>query len=188
MVLNYIWIGFFLIAFLLAAFRALQGDLSVFPAIVDNLHGTARTAAEIALGLTGVMTLWLGLMKVGENGGAIGVLTRLVSPFFSRLFPEVPKDHPAMGAMMMNFAANMLGLDNAATPVGLKAMNHLQELNPDKQTASNAQIMFLVMNASGLTLRRHFARPLPVWSMSAFGSASTSFSRCCFPTWPARPL
>ncbi|MDF1752877.1 MAG: nucleoside recognition domain-containing protein [Verrucomicrobiales bacterium] len=152
MVLNYIWIAFFIIGFVVAFIKLFQGDLSIFPAMVDSIHSLARVSVDISLGLIGVMALWLGIMKIGENGGAINILTRLVSPFFSRLFPEIPKNHPAMGSMMMNFAANMLGLDNAATPLGLKAMNHLQELNPDKETASNAQIMFLVLNTSGLTL------------------------------------
>ncbi|MDF1815771.1 MAG: nucleoside recognition domain-containing protein [Verrucomicrobiales bacterium] len=152
MVLNYIWIAFFVIGFFVALIKLFQGDLSIFPAMVDQIHSLAKVSVTISLGLIGVMALWLGFMKIGENGGAIGILTRLVSPFFSRLFPEIPKNHPAMGSMMMNFAANMLGLDNAATPLGLKAMNHLQELNPEKETASNAQIMFLVLNTSGLTL------------------------------------
>lgn len=152
MVLNYIWFSFFLIGFLVALAKLFQGDLSVFPAMVDSFHSLAKISVDIALGLIGVMALWLGIMKIGENGGAIAILTRLVSPFFRRLFPEIPKEHPAMGSMMMNFAANMLGLDNAATPLGLKAMNHLQELNPEKDRASNAQIMFLVLNTSGLTL------------------------------------
>ncbi len=152
MVLNYIWFGFFLAGFLVALVRLGGGDISVFPAMVDALHSLAKLSVEISLGLIGVMALWLGIMKIGENGGAIRILTFLVSPFFRRLFPEVPKNHPAMGSMVMNFAANMLGLDNAATPLGLKAMNSLHELNPDKETASNAQIMFLVLNTSGLTL------------------------------------
>ncbi len=152
MVLNYIWVAFFLVGFVVAMIKLLNGDLSIFPAIVDSIHSMAKVSVEIALGLIGVMALWLGIMKIGENGGAINFLTRIVSPFFRRLFPEIPKDHPAMGSMVMNFAANMLGLDNAATPLGLKAMNQLQELNPNKDTASNAQIMFLVLNTSGLTI------------------------------------
>lgn len=152
MVLNYIWLTFFVVGFLTAIVRWARGDLTVFPAMVDSLHGLAKTSVEIALGLVGVMSLWLGIMKVGELGGAVAVLTRLVSPFFRRLFPEIPAGHPAMGSMMMNFAANMLGLDNSATPLGLKAMAQLQELNPEKDRASNAQIMFLVLNAAGLTV------------------------------------
>src|ERR1051326_1021594 len=146
MVLNYIWIGFFLIALVVGLVRLIfLGDTTVFTSMVTS-------AFEIALGLTGVLTLWLGLMKVGEQGGAIGVLATIARPFFHRLFPEVPKDHPAHGSIIMNFAANMLGLDNAATPLGLKAMQELQELNPEKDTATNAQIMFLVLNTSGLTV------------------------------------
>ncbi len=153
MVLNYIWILFFLIAFGVGLFKlVVLGDAEVFSKLVTGLFDGAKNGFEISLGLTGIMTLWLGLMNVGEKAGMIAILTRLVSPFFSRLFPEVPKDHPAMGAMLMNFSANALGLDNAATPLGLKAMQGLQELNPDKETASNAQIMFLVLNTAGLTL------------------------------------
>ena len=153
MVLNYIWIFFFLIAFVVALFKWLVlGDAEIFGKLVTGVFDGAKNGFEISIGLTGVMTLWLGLMNVGEKAGVIGILTRLVSPFFSRLFPEVPRNHPAMGAMLMNFSANALGLDNAATPLGLKAMQGLQELNPDKETASNAQIMFLVLNTAGLTL------------------------------------
>ena len=153
MVLNYIWIAFFLIAFLIALLRlVLQGDTTLFPAIVNGVFEAAKTGFTISIGLTGIMTFWLGIMKIGEKAGAINFLSRLVGPFFSKLFPEVPKDHPAMGNMLMNFSANMLGLDNAATPLGLKAMNSLQELNPDKETASNAQIMFLVLNTAGFTM------------------------------------
>jgi spore maturation protein SpmA len=153
MVLNYIWIFFFLIAFVIAVVRLLFfNDTDIFQRIVAITFDNSKLAFEISLGLTGVMTLWLGLMRVGERGGAIGFLTRMVNPFFSRLFPEIPKNHPVMGAILMNFAANMLGLDNAATPLGLKAMQGMQDLNPIKDTASNAQIMFLVLNTSGLTL------------------------------------
>ncbi len=152
MILNYIWIGLFSFGFLVALLKLFQGDLSIFPAMVNSLNESAKVSVNLCLGLIGVMALWLGIMKIGEHGGAIQILTRLVSPFFSRLFPEIPKNHPAMGLMMMNFSANMLGLDNAATPLGLKAMNQLQELNPEKGTATNAQIMFLVLNTSGLTL------------------------------------
>lgn len=153
MVLNYIWIAFFLLAFVIAVFKLiLWNDTQVFTAMVNGSFDMAKTGFEISLYLTGVMTLWLGLMKVGERGGVVSLLSRAVSPFFSKLFPEIPENHPVNGSIMMNFAANMLGLDNAATPLGLKAMNELQELNPQKDTASNSQIMFLVMNASGLTI------------------------------------
>src|ERR1051326_8202178 len=153
MVLNYIWIGFFLIALVVGLVRLIfLGDTTVFTSMVTSTFDSAKSGFEIALGLTGVLTLWLGLMKVGEQGGAIGVLATIARPFFHRLFPEVPKDHPAHGSIIMNFAANMLGLDNAATPLGLKAMQELQELNPEKDTATNAQIMFLVLNTSGLTV------------------------------------
>jgi spore maturation protein SpmA len=153
MVLNYIWIAFFLIALVVGLVRLIfLGDTEIFTAIVNATFDMARVGFEISLGLTGVLTLWLGIMRVGEKGGAIDILARLVRPFFHRLFPEVPRDHPVHGSIIMNFAANMLGLDNAATPLGLKAMQELQELNPEKDTASNAQIMFLVLNTSGLTL------------------------------------
>ena len=153
MVLNYIWIAFFLIALVVGLIRLIFfGDTEVFTAMVNSTFEMARTAFEISLGLAGVLTLWLGLMRVGERGGAIDILAKVVRPFFHRLFPEIPRDHPVHGSMIMNFAANMLGLDNAATPLGLKAMQELQELNPEPDTATNAQIMFLVLNTSGLTL------------------------------------
>ena len=153
MVLNYIWAGFFLIALVVGAIKLIfLGDTEVFTAMVGSTFEMAEVAFQISLGLTGVLTLWLGLMRVGEKGGVIDVLARMVRPFFHRLFPEIPRDHPVHGSMIMNFAANMLGLDNAATPLGLKAMQELQELNPVKDTATNAQIMFLVLNTSGLTL------------------------------------
>lgn len=153
MVLNYIWIAFFLLAFVVALIKLIfWNDTEVFSAMVNGSFDMAKTGFEISLYLTGVMTLWLGLMKVGERGGVVNLLSKAVSPFFSRLFPEIPENHPVNGSIMMNFAANMLGLDNAATPLGLKAMNELQELNPQKDTASNSQIMFLVLNASGLTV------------------------------------
>ncbi len=153
MVLNYIWIAFFVIALVVALVRLIFfGDTMVFTNMVTSTFDSAKTGFEISLGLTGVLTLWLGLMKVGEAGGAINVLAKVTRPFFRRLFPGVPADHPAHGSIIMNFAANMLGLDNAATPLGLKAMQELQELNPDPQTATNAQIMFLVLNTSGLTV------------------------------------
>ena len=153
MTLNYIWLGFFLIALLVGLTKLIfLGDTMVFTTMVQATFDSAKTGFEISLGLTGVLTLWLGLMKVGEKGGAIDIMATVVRPFFRRLFPEVPADHPAIGSIIMNFAANMLGLDNAATPLGLKAMNELQELNPEKDTATNAQIMFLVLNTSGLTV------------------------------------
>ncbi|MBT3774075.1 MAG: hypothetical protein HOB12_10855, partial [Gemmatimonadales bacterium] len=147
MVLNVIWVGFFLVAFAVAAVKLLfMGDTQVFSSMVTATFDMAETAFEISLGLTGVLTLWLGLMRVGEKGGVIAALSKVVRPFFHRIFPEIPKNHPVHGSMVMNFAANMLGLDNAATPLGLKAMQELQELNPSDDTASNAQIMFLVLN------------------------------------------
>ena len=153
MVLNYIWVSFFIIAFAVALAKLiLFNDTTVFPAMLQSTFDMAKTGFEISIGLAGVMSLWLGLMKIGEKGGMVPLLSRVVGPFFSRLFPEIPKDHPATGSIIMNFSANILGLDNAATPLGLKAMNELQEINPDKDTASNAQIMFLVLNASGLTV------------------------------------
>ena len=153
MVLNYIWVGFFLIAFLIAMVKLLFfGDFDVFPAMMDSTFASSKTAFEISLGLTGVLSLWLGIMKIGEKGGVVNVLARLLSPVFVKLFPEIPKGHPVTGSIFMNIAANMLGLDNAATPLGLKAMEQLQELNPKKDTATNPMIMFLVLNTSGLTL------------------------------------
>jgi len=153
MVLNYIWIAFFLIALIVGLVRLIfLGDTVIFTNMVNSTFDMAKSGFEISLGLTGVLTLWLGLMKVGEQGGAISALAKVARPFFSRLFPAVPRDHPAHGSIIMNFAANMLGLDNAATPLGLKAMQELQELNPEKDTATNAQIMFLVLNTSGLTV------------------------------------
>ena len=169
MVLNYIWIGFFLLGFIVALFRVsgyyLQHnydwfsgivfdatDRDVFGAIVESTFSMAKTSVDIAIYLIGIMALWLGIMKIGERGGAVQLLSRLTSPFFRRIFPEIPRNHPAMGSMLMNITANMLGLDNAATPLGLKAMNQLQSLNKSKDTASNAQIMFLVLNTSGLTI------------------------------------
>jgi spore maturation protein SpmA len=153
MVLNYIWVAFFLIALVVGLVRLIGfGDTEVFTTMVNSTFESAKTGFEISIGLTGVLTLWLGLMKVGEQGGAIAALATVARPFFRRLFPEVPRDHPAHGSIIMNFAANMLGLDNAATPLGLKAMQELQELNPEKETATNGQIMFLVLNTSGLTV------------------------------------
>ncbi|MCB0482160.1 MAG: spore maturation protein [Flavobacteriales bacterium] len=168
MALHYIFAGFFVVAFLVAILRLVgyyfreffvdygmqfgAADLQVFPAMVQSTFDMAETSISIVIYLIGIMALWLGIMKIGEAGGAINILSRAVAPFFRKLFPELPKDHPAMGSMMMNFSANMLGLDNAATPLGLKAMNELQEANTQKDTATNAQIMFLVLNTSGLTL------------------------------------
>ncbi len=152
MVLNYIWIAFFLIAFAFGAVAMCMGDASVMKAMVDSTFDTSKTAFEIALGLTGVLALWLGIMKVGERAGMVSALARLLSPVFTRLFPQIPAGHPAMGSIFMNIAANMLGLDNAATPTGLKAMQQMQELNDKKDTATNPMIMFLVLNTSGLTL------------------------------------
>ena len=153
MVLNYIWLAFFLVAFAIAAIRLLFfGDTDVFPAIMNSTFDTARTAFEISLGLTGVLSLWLGVMKIGERGGVVDVLARWLSPVFTKLFPDIPKGHPVVGNIFMNIAANMLGLDNAATPLGLKAMEGLQQLNPKKDTATNPMIMFLVINTSGLTI------------------------------------
>lgn len=153
MVLNYIWIAFFLTAFIVAVVRLIfLGDTEVFPAIINSTFDSSKTAFEISLGLTGVLSLWMGIMRIGEQGGVIGIFSRLLSPLFTKLFPEIPKGHPVTGSIFMNLAANMLGLDNAATPLGLKAMEGLQELNPKKDTASNPMIMFLVLNTSGLTL------------------------------------
>lgn len=153
MVLNYIWIGFFLVAFVIALVKLVfLGDFEVFPAIMNSTFETAKTGFEISIGLTGVLALWLGVMKVGERGGVVNVLARVLTPLFSKLFPDIPKGHPVYGNIFMNIAANMLGLDNAATPLGLKAMEGLQELNTKKDTASNPMIMFLVLNTSGLTL------------------------------------
>jgi len=153
MILNYIWIAFFLIAFVVAIVKLLfLGDTGIFTALMNNAFSMAKTGFELSLGLTGIVTLWLGIMKIGEKGGAVNILARIVSPFFNKLFPEVPKNHPVHGSMLMNITANMLGLDNAATPLGLKAMNELQELNKDKDVASNSQIMFMILNASGLTV------------------------------------
>lgn len=152
MVLNYIWIAFFVVSFVFAFVQLLMGDTTIFQKIVDSTFDTSKTAFETSLGLTGVLALWLGIMKIGEKAGAVNLLARMLSPVFSRLFPDIPKNHPAMGSIFMNVASNMLGLDNAATPTGLKAMQQLQELNPKKNTATNPMIMFLVLNTSGLTI------------------------------------
>ena len=153
MVLNYIWTAFFLTAFAIATVKLVfLGDFGVFPAIIDATFASSKTSFEISRGLTGVLSLWLGIMKIGERGGVVSLLARALSPVFARLFPDIPKGHPVTGSIFMNIAANMLGLDNAATPLGLKAMEQLQELNPRKDTASNPMIMFLVLNTSGLTI------------------------------------
>ncbi len=153
MALNYIWIFFFVAAFLIGLARLIfLGDLNVFPEMMTSTFGMAKTGFEVSLGLTGVLTLWMGIMKVGEKGGVVRIFSRLVGPFFNKLFPSLGKEHPAYGSIIMNIAANMLNLDNAATPMGLKAMKEMQETNPSNDTASDAQIMFLVLNASGLTI------------------------------------
>jgi spore maturation protein SpmA len=185
MALNYIWIGFFLVGFVAALAQWIfLGDTEIFKRIIDGTFDSAKMGVmDIALPLAGVMTLWLGLMNVGEKAGAVGWLANLISPFFSRIFPDVPKDHPATGHMVMNFSANLLGLDNAATPFGLKAMESLQTLNPQKDTASNAQIMFLVLHTSGLTLI-----PLAIMAQRAILGAkdpSDIFIPCMIATYVA---
>lgn len=152
MVLNYIWIGFFLIAFLIATVELCMGNTEVFPAIIESTFSSSKTAFEISLGLTGTLALWMGIMKIGEKGGLVNALARALNPLFKRLFPEIPEGHPVFGHIFMNLGANMLGLDNAATPLGLKAMEGMQELNQHKERATNAMIMFLVLNTSGLTI------------------------------------
>lgn len=185
MSLNYIWSGFFLVGFAAAIIQWLfMGDTEIFKKIIDGTFESAKMGVmDIALPLAGVMTLWLGIMNIGEKAGAIGWLAKVISPFFSRIFPEVPKDHPATGHMVMNFSANLLGLDNATTPFGLKAMESLQSLNPNKDTASNAQIMFLVLHTSGLTLI-----PLAIMAQRAIlGAADPSdiFIPCLIATYAA---
>ncbi len=153
MILNYIWISLILLAVLMGVIQAVcYGDVAVFSAILNSSFDSAKTGFELSIGLTGVLSLWMGIMKIGEQAGAVQSLGRVINPFFSRIFPDIPKGHPVFGSMLMNVAANMLGLDNAATPMGLKAMGELQELNSDKSKASNAMIMFVVLGASGLTL------------------------------------
>ena len=152
MVLNYIWIGFFIIAFLVALAKTLMGDLDIFSLVVNSIFERAELGFKLSIGLTGIMALWLGIMRIGEKGGAIHVLSKIFAPLFRKLFPEIPSSSNAHGSIIMNISANMLGLDNAATPLGLKAMNELQKHNPEKEKASNAQILFLVLNTSGLTL------------------------------------
>ncbi len=153
MVLNYIWVAFFVVAFAIGVVRLVfMGDTEVFQSMIEATFSSSKTAFEISLGLTGVLSLWLGVMKIGERGGVVAALSRLLAPVFVRLFPDIPKGHPATGSIFMNIAANMLGLDNAATPLGLRAMEQLQSLNPKKDTATNPMIMFLVLNTSGLTI------------------------------------
>ena len=152
MVLNYLWVAFFVIAFLFGLVALLMGDTTIFQKMVDSTFDSSKSAFEISLGLTGVLALWLGIMKIGEKAGVVNVLARMLSPVFTKLFPDIPKNHPVMGSIFMNIASNMLGLDNAATPTGLKAMSQMQELNPKKDTATNPMIMFLVLNTSGLTI------------------------------------
>ncbi len=183
MALNYVWIAFFLIAFAVALFKFIfLGDTEVFKTIIDGTFDTAESAImKIALPLAGIMTFFLGILNIGEKAGAIRLLSRIIGPFFTRLFPEVPANHPASGQMMINFSANMLGLDNAATPFGLKAMQSLQELNPDKETASNAQIMFLVLHTAGPVLI-----PLSIMAQRALlGAANPSdvFIPCLIGTY-----
>jgi spore maturation protein SpmA len=153
MALNYIWIFFFVAAFIIGLIKLIfLGDTTIFPEMMNSTFDMAKTGFEISLGLTGVLTLWMGIMKIGEKGGVVKVFSRLVGPFFNKLFPSLGKDHPAYGSIIMNIAANMLNLDNAATPMGLKAMKEMQETNSSDDAASDAQIMFLVLNASGLTV------------------------------------
>ena len=152
MTLNYIWVGFFIVAFIVAIFKTLSGNPEIFSLIVNSIFERAELGFKLSIGLTGIMALWLGIMRIGEKGGAINILSKLFAPLFCKLFPEIPKDSKAHGAIIMNISANMLGLDNAATPLGLKAMKELQAENPEKNKASNAQILFLVLNTSGLTL------------------------------------
>lgn len=153
MILNIIWILFFVLSFIIIVFKVLVShDYTVMPTTVNAISESAKTAFELCIGLTGAMCFWLGIMRIGEKGGAITIFSRLITPFFSRLFPEIPKDHPAIGSILMNYSANMLGLDNAATPFGLKAMKELQAINPDKERASNAMIMFLTLNTAGFTI------------------------------------
>ena len=153
MALNYIWLGFFFVGFLVALLKLVFfGDMDIFPAMLDSTFDMSKTAFELSIYMTGAMSLWLGIMKIGEKGGVITALSKLVAPFFTRLFPGIPRDHPAGGSIIMNFSANLLGLDNAATPLGLKAMKEMQNVNQTKDTASDAQIMFLVLNTSGLTI------------------------------------
>lgn len=153
MILNYIWVSFFLVAFVVSLIKLIFfQDLQVFPEMLNSIFEMAKTGFTLSIGLTGVMSLWLGIMRIGEKGGIVAILAKAVGPFFAKLFPQIPQNHPATGSIIMNFSANMLGLDNAATPLGLKAMREMQEINPDKETASNEQIMFLALNTSGFTI------------------------------------
>ena len=153
MALNYIWIAFFLIGFVIALIQLIFfGNTQIYTDIINSIFSNAKTGFEISLGLTGALTLWMGILKVGEKGGVVALLGKVIGPLFRRLFPELPKDHPAHGSIILNLSANMLGLDNAATPIGLKAMKELQESNPSKDTASNSQIMFFALNAAGFTI------------------------------------
>lgn len=173
MALNIVFIAFFGIAFLMAIYQYFVNEVDIFSVLVQRTFEDAETGAAMCIGFVGVFTLWMGIMKIGEKGGAIKVIAKLVSPFFNRIFPEIPKNHPVFGSMIMNFSANMLGLDNAATPMGLKAMKELQELNPEKEKASNAQIMFLVLNTSGLTLVPISILALRYKKLSAMAEGST---------------
>ena len=169
MALNYIWIGFFLIAFVVALIKLIFfGDTEIFPAMLQSTFETAKVGFEISIGLTGALTLWMGIMRIGENGGVVKIMSRLISPLFTKIFPEIPKNHTVFGPMLMNFSMNFLGLDNAATPMGLQTMKGLQQLNSHKDSASNSQIMFLVLNTSGLTLI-----PVSIMAYRATGGALT---------------
>jgi spore maturation protein SpmA len=191
-VLNRIWVAFILVGFVAAVAQLLQGDLDIFTRVLNGLFDTAKTGFDISLGLVGVMSLWLGVMKIGEQGGLIQLFGRLVGPFFRRVFPDIPPGHPASGSIVMNFSANMLGLDNAATPLGLKAMRELQEINPQPDTASNPMIMFLVLNTAGITLiptsviaiRQSIALKQG-WSAST--RPTSSCRRCSAPSFPSAP-
>lgn len=168
MALNYIWVGFFIVAFIVALFKLIfLGDTEVFTKIMEAVFSRAELGFKLSLGLTGALALWMGILKIGEKGGLIRIISRLLSPLFTKLFPELPKDHPAIGTMILNLSANMLGLDNSATPIGLKAMKELQSVNPTKDTASNAQIMFLVLNTSGMTLI-----PVSILALRAAGGSA----------------
>ena len=169
MVLNYIWIAFFVIAFIFALIGLAMGDTTIFQKIVDSTFDSSKNAFEISLGLTGVLALWLGIMKIGEKAGVVNVLARALSPVFTRLFPDIPKNHPVMGSIFMNIASNMLGLDNAATPTGLKAMQQMQELNTKKDTATNPMIMFLVLNRTHHHPYHHPRLPCLLRSSPAYG-------------------
>ena len=186
MVLNYIWIAFFLIAFIIGLARLIfMGDAEVLPAMMDSTFDSSKTAFEISLGLTGVLSLWMGIMKVGEKGGIVNAFSRLLSPVFVRLFPEIPKGHPATGSIFMNIAANMLGLDNAATPLGLKAMEQLQELNPKKETASNAMISSVPLSPPMCSYPSCWPPSSPpsrgLSSLRSISASISSTAPCCSP-------